>query len=194
MGKYIKTSITREIAVNSEVVEWNYWDNEHVRSIHEGYDDIHILLANSDTTMQLFKLKIPLLGFKINTLTFQHRPKKNIILVFTTLWGALQKTLITIVPVSKNKTKIKIDYEFELPFYFSPFSKIIVSLVKKWNQKTWEEDLPLKFRRNDAMKNNFIDFAGIKKIKSSEINYSCKLPIPKAKDTYLDKHKFKYIK
>ena len=105
MGKYIKTSITREIAVNSEVVEWNYWDNEHVRSIHEGYDDIHILLANSDTTMQLLKLKIPLLGFKINTLTFQHRPKKNIILVFTTLWGALQKTLITIVPVSKNKTK-----------------------------------------------------------------------------------------
>ena len=158
MGKYIKTSIVREIAVNSEVVEWNYWDNEHVRAIHEGYDDIHILLTNSDTTIQLLKLKIPILGFKINTLTFQHRPKKNTILVFTTLWGALQKTLITIVPVTKNKTKIEIDYEFELPFYFSPFSKVIVSLVKKWNRKTWEEDLPLKLRRNDAMKNNFVDF------------------------------------
>ena len=108
MGKYIKTSIVREIAVNSEVVEWNYWDNEHVRAIHEGYDDIHILLTNSDTTIQLLKLKIPILGFKINTLTFQHRPKKNTILVFTTLWGALQKTLITIVPVTKNKTKIDI--------------------------------------------------------------------------------------
>ena len=56
MGKYIKTSIVREIAVNSEVVEWNYWDNEHVRAIHEGYDDIHILLTNSDTTIQHSKL------------------------------------------------------------------------------------------------------------------------------------------
>ena len=134
------------------------------------------------------------MGFKINTSTFQHRPKKNTILVFTTLWGALQKTLITIVPVTKNKTKIEIDYEFELPFYFSPFSNFIVSLVKKWNEKTWEEDLPLKLRRNDAIKNNFVDYAGIKKIQSKKNSWNLKLPLPKPKNTYLDKHKFKYTK
>ena len=192
MGKYIKTLIVREIAVNSEIVEWNYWDHEHLGFIHEGYNDTHILLSNSDTTIFDSKLKIPLTGFKINALTFQHRPKKNTILLFTTLFGALQKTLITIMPVTKNKTKIEMSYEFELPFYFSLFSKLIVSLVTKWNEKTWEEDLSLKLRRNDAIKNNFIDFAGIKKIKSKKISYSCRLPVPKPKDTYLDNHKFKY--
>lgn len=194
MGKFIKTSIVREIAVNSEVVEWNYWDHEHLGFIHEGYNDTHILLSNSDTTYFVSKLKIPLLGFKINTSTFQHRPKKNTILVFAPLWGALQKTLITIVPITKNKTKIIVDYEFELPFYFSPFSNFIVSLVKKWNEKTWEEDLPLKLRRNDAIKNNFVDYAGIKKIQSKKNSWNLKLPLPKPKNTYLDKHKFKYTK
>ena len=192
MGKYIKTNIIRSINFNSEVIEWNYWDHEHLGYIHEGYNDTNLLLTNSSTSIFNSKLKIPFLGIKVNALTFQHRPKKNKILVFTTLYGALQKTLITIIPINKNKSKVKMEYEFELPIFLVPFSLLIIKLVKNWNKKVWKEDLPLKIRRFEAIKNNFIDYKGITRIISNKKEYEFKLPVPKPNDTYLDNHKFKY--
>lgn len=185
--------MSRTIDVSSEVVEWNYWDHEHLGFVHEGYNETSLLISNNDTSVFISQLKIPFINLKLNALVYQHRPKKNCILVYTTLFGSLQKTTIFIQPIARKKTKIKMVYEFDLPLYLQPFSLIIKNLVRKWNEKVWNEDLPLKLRRQIAIDNGFKDYRGIKTIGNfSKIDNECKLPVPKPKDTYLDKHRLKF--
>ena len=34
-------------------------------------------------------------------------------------------------------------------------------LIRRWNEKVWQEDLPLKLRRQKVMRNGFVDFSGL---------------------------------
>ena len=72
---------------------------------------------------------------------------------------------------------------------------LIKLMIPKWNEATWNEDLPLKLRRQKVKRMNFKDFKGLpKKIKdrkfSGKIDF--KLPITRlSKDKDLiEKHPF----
>ena len=72
---------------------------------------------------------------------------------------------------------------------------IIKYLIPKWNERTWQEDLPLKLRRQKVKRMNFKDFKGLpNKIKDRRFTgpIDFKLPINRLRKTEnkLLKHPF----
>ena len=63
---------------------------------------------------------------------------------------------------------------------------ILKRLVVFWNKRQWEEDLPIKLRRQKVMRLGFKDFKGLpNKVedRTYEGPVECKLPVPRLKDS-----------
>ena len=68
-------------------------------------------------------------------------------------------------------------------------------MVPKWNEKVWQEDYPIKMRRQKVLDMNFRDFKGLpekisQRMKKNENNNSFRLPIPRPINSTRDQHPF----
>ena len=83
-------------------------------------------------------------------------------------------------------------------FYLSGWRAILRPLLKRlipiWNEKVWQEDLPVKLRRQKVIDMGFKDFWGLpNKVEDRKPNKTFKLnlPIPRPKNSSRDRHPLK---
>ncbi len=86
------------------------------------------------------------------------------------------------------------NYKFLLSGWKIILTPIIKFLAPKWNERSWQEDLPLKQRRFFMKKKNFYDFKGISNGKIINNNTSFKLPLRKINDSKVFEYLNKYFK
>jgi hypothetical protein len=77
----------------------------------------------------------------------------------------------------------------KLNIFFSNYKKkykgILKYFILKWNKINWEEDMPLKVRRQKAIDLGFRDFRGIVGEERGR-KQNVRLPIPRSKDSIIN--------
>ena len=188
----LEVEIYKEIDCAAEVAKWNYWDHEHLDVIHGGYEQVDILYDNDNFSFGFSTLKIPLIPFlsaKSPLFLVQH--DENTQFTFASQFGVISKTTIKIFPESRNSCNITMNYKFYLNGWRILLKPILSKLIPIWNEKVWQEDLPVKLRRQKVIDMGFKDFWGLpKKIEDRKFNGKIKfsIPIARPKNSSRDLH------
>lgn len=195
MTRILEVEKQKTINCSKSTILWNYWDHEHLTHVHNGYDSSDILYETEKNLFRIDNLSIPLLFFiKFKTPIFMCQHDSNTIITYAFHFGVLSKTKITIKSLSKTRTKIIMNYKFELNGWRKILYPLLKIMIPKWNDQVWLEDLPLKKRREMVKNFGFKDFYGLprnikdrKKLKNNEFI----LPIVRPKKSIRDEHPFK---
>ena len=191
----LEIEIKKEIECSAEVAKWNYWDHEHLDVIHGGYEEVDILYDSNNFAFGISTLKIPVIPFltaKSPLFLVQH--DKNTQFTFASQFGVLSRTTIKVESLSRNSCKIVMNYKFYLNGWRIILKPILKRLIPIWNEKVWQEDLPVKLRRQKVIDMGFKDFWGLPKEineRNFDGNIEFKLPIPRPKNSTRDRHPLK---
>ena len=188
----LEIEIKKEIECSAEVAKWNYWDHEHLDVIHGGYEKVDILYDNNNFSFGMSTLKIPVIPFlKARSPLFLVQHDENTQFTFASQFGVLSKTTIKIKPETRSSCKIVMNYKFYLNGWRIILRPILSRLIPIWNEKVWQEDYPVKLRRQKVVDMGFKDFWGLPK-DINERNFNgkieFKLPIPRPKNSTRDRH------
>ena len=186
----INFEITRIANVSKEVCLWNTWDHEHLYFVHKQFGGSKILFENKDVAIIQTKMKIPFFPLYFNSIhTLINVENNNVKVIDTMPFGIISELFMEYIPIQKNQCKLVNHYKMTLPIILFPLKKIIPFFIKKWNKINWDEDLPLKTRRMQALTFGFRDFHGIpresKDFQKKE-STSIKLPLPRLKDSIIN--------
>jgi hypothetical protein len=177
--------IIREVNVSKDVCLWNTWDHEHLFYVHKQFTYAKILYEDSNVAFVRTKIKVPFTPIYLNALHTMTRLKDDNVLVIDTMpFGIISKLEMIYTEMDNSTTSLRNIYQLDLPCIFYPLKFLLPKLIKKWNDQNWEEDLPLKMRRQMAINMGFRDYFGIDDKKNKE--YKFKLPIPRPKESILN--------
>jgi hypothetical protein len=183
----IKYTITRTAKASIDVCLWNTWDHEHLYFVHRQFDGAKILFENQTSALISTKFKIPFIPFSLTGLHALFSITPHEVLVIDTLpFGILTKLTMSFSEITSKETKISNYYELDIPFIIYIFKPLLLRLIDRWNKVNWDEDLPLKTRRQIAVDLGFVDFMGIVSSNKNRKNRGLKLPIPRLKDSILN--------
>jgi hypothetical protein len=182
------------VDVVPEVVKWNSWDREHLRTVHKAYNDPLTLLTRPNDMLFIDRFKIPFLGLGIRTMVFTTQWDETREVSYTLTPFFVTKNTIEVIHLEEKKTKVRVKYEFDGNFFQALCFSLVKRMIIKWNKQVWDEDLPMKLRRQKALEYGFIDFNGIPKDRAKRIdrsiNYRTKIPVPTLNDLKEDRHPF----
>lgn len=169
--KIIEKQFTREIAASRAVVLWNYWDHEHLIVVHNNYTSAKIIYEDEKIAVYLLTFKLPVFSFlRSKSLNVMIQKDPNTIKVYNVgLFGLPSATTITVEGITKDRSKITMNYKFVLTGWKHILAFFLPGMIAKWNQQVWDEDLPLKMRRQKVLRNGFKDFTGLPKNVSERI-------------------------
>ena len=191
MSKIIEVTVTKKIKCSKDVAFWNYWDHEHLDVIHDNYKKSDIMYDKKNFLFRVDKIKIPFFGSSIKTPIFMVQHDDNTLFTYAVQLGIMSKTTIIIKEIKKNYSSITMNYKFYLEGWQILLAPLLKKLIPKWNQKVWEEDFPVKIRRQKMLNMNFTDFIGlpnnIKDRKDGKVP-KLVLPIPRPKNSTRDRH------
>ena len=151
----------RQIPCSADVLLWNYWDDEHLIPVHAGYESAKVLYMGKNFQLIWFKTKAHIIPFTIPTLAFaiQHSTYQQF--TYAMQFFLVSKTEISIEPKSSESCILSVKYKFLVP-RFIPFAKSILrSLIPKWFERAYEEDLQLRMRRQRVLSAGFKDYKGM---------------------------------
>lgn len=173
--------------VTAEVGLWNVWDFEHDISTHD-YVDSKIIYEDPNSTVLLQKALVPIFKFlKSNMFITVIKVDEETTKSFGVgLLGILTVATIKVIPLEVEKTQFIMNYKIVLRGWQKVLSPLLSFLIKRWTEKSWREDLPLKFRRNEILKKNFKDFSGIQGADYKRGSF--KLPLAKHKNAEIIKY------
>ena len=188
----LEIEIKKEIECSAEVAKWNYWDHEHLDVIHGGYKKVDILYDSNNFSFGMSTLKIPVIPFlSARSPLFLVQHDENTQFTFASQFGVLSKTTIKIKPKTRSSCKIGMNYKFYLNGWRIILKPILSRLIPIWNEKVWQEDFPVKLRRQKVVDMGFKDFWGLPK-DINERNFNgkieFKLPVPRPKNSTRDRH------
>lgn len=192
--KYMSVVCSNIVDAVPEVVKWNSWDGEHLRTVHNAYADPILLMTRQQDGLFIDRFKIPFLGFRLKTMVFttQWDESNQVSFVLTPFF--LAKNTINVSKVEDKKTLVRVTYEFSGNFVQSLLFPIFRKMIQKWNKVVWEEDLPLKLRRQKALEYGFIDFQGLPSESSlrfdKSMSYKCEIPVTRTKGIREERHPF----
>jgi len=189
----LEIEILRQINCSQEVAKWNYWDHEHLDVVHGGYKSVDILYDKDNFCFGYSTVKIPVFSFlNIKTPLFLVQHDKDTQYTYAIQFGVISRTRITIKPNGENKCKLKMNYQFHLNGWKIILKPILKKLVPIWNKKVWQEDLPLKLRRQKVLNMGFKDFHGMPDsidIRNNEHKIKeTILPVPRPRGSSRDRH------
>ena len=195
--KILDITFKRKVNCSANVCKWNHWDHDHIHYTHKGiYKVAQIFYEDDRVTLFYHKIKIPLIPFfSIGTIDFSSLKDKNTVLTYGFQFGIPSLSTTKYNEISKNKCLVETNYKFQFTGLQILFYPLIKFLIPKWNKRTWNEDLPLKLRRQKVKKMNFKDFKGLpKKLKDRKFSLEkeFRLPIKRLRksDSLLTKHPF----
>jgi len=195
--KILDVTYKRKVDCSSNVCMWNHWDHDHINYTHEGiYNESQIFYEDDRVVLFFHKLSVPLIPFlKVGTLDMTALKDKNTVVTYGFQFGIPSLSTAKYTDIGKDKCLVEVNYKFKFTGLKIILYPLIKYLIPKWNERTWQEDLPLKLRRHKVKKMNFKDFVGLpKKKKDRRFNGKTdfKLPISRLKkaDNKLTKHPF----
>lgn len=155
-------TLERVAPVSREVCLWNTWDHEHLYFVHNQFSSAKMLHEDKTSAVIMTRVKMPFLPIYMSNLhCLFEKPNGDVLVIDTMPLGVTAKVLMEYRELQPKATKLTNHYELRLPFFFAPFRSILGRMIKKWNDVNWEEDLPLKLRRQKAIDLGFRDFIGI---------------------------------
>ena len=186
MKKYYLEVTCENIAeVVPEVIKWNSWDMEHLKVVHNAYNSPDCLLTIPNSIVFIDTITLPLLGLKTKVMAIAHQWDELTQISFSLTPFALAKNTIQIIPLSPKRSLVRVKYEFCGNRVQKIFFPLIARLTRKWNRVVWDEDLPVKLRRQKALEYGFVDWYGLPDHLENRIDrsltYKCKVPIDKTK-------------
>ena len=195
--KILSSTFKRKVNCSASVCLWNHWDGDHINYTHKGiYSESEIFYEDDRVILFFHSLKVPLIPFlKISTVDMTVLKDKNTVCTYGFQFGIPSLSTAKYKDIAKDKCLVEVNYKFKFSGLKILLYPLIKYLIPKWNERTWNEDLPLKLRRQKVKRMNFKDYRGLpNKIKdrkfSGQIDF--KLPISRLRksDNKLTKHPF----
>ena len=195
--KILDLTFKRKVNCSANVCKWNHWDHDHINYTHKGiYQNSEIFYEDDRSVLSFHSLKVPFVPFiNISTIDVTILKDKNTVCTYGFQFGIPSLTTAKYNEISKDKCLVEVNYKFKFTGINILLYPIIKFLVPRWNKQTWEEDLPLKLRRQKVQRMGFKDFHGLPK-SLKERNYQgeidFKLPITRLRknENKLIKHPF----
>jgi hypothetical protein len=136
---------------------------------------------------------MPIIGLPLPTITFVVQHNKYTQYTYALQLFLLSKTVIEIEEVSQAKSSVRVTYNFYLPGFLFFLVVPLKRLARRWFQSVFQEDHPLRLRRQKVLSMGFKDFKGIESTES--INQFLRLnkftvPIIPPSDSPLISHPF----
>ena len=66
-NEIFEIEIIKQVNCCKNVAFWNYWDQEHLEVVHEGYQNVQILYETDQCMFSTRNVRIPLIGLKVAT-------------------------------------------------------------------------------------------------------------------------------
>ena len=195
--KILSVTFKRKVNCSASVCKWNHLDHDHINYTHKGiYNNSEIFYEDDRVVLFYHSLNIPLIPFiKVNTFDLTVLKDKNTVCTYGFQFGISSLSIARYKDIGKDKCLVEVNYKFKFTGLRILLYPLIKFLIPKWNERTWQEDLPLKLRRQKVKRLNFKDFTGMpKKMKDRKFNgkIDFKLPITRLRknDNKLTKHQF----
>ncbi len=159
--RVIEVEVTQEVQASIDVVQWNYFDAEHLMPVHGGYQSVEILYEDGHNSLTTATVKIPIFKFlRLSTVMFVSMIDQNTQVTYARQLGVWSKTEIVCHRLEVDKTRITMNYQFLLEGWKIGLAPFLRRLIPKWNDQVWKEDLELKLRRQMVTDWGFRDFLG----------------------------------
>lgn len=186
-----------ELECSAQVGLWNYWDAEHIKSIHPGYGDVSILYETKDIVVMLPTVSLPILSFITSTsIHVMLRHDQNTLLLYNMgLFGTPIHAILSVTEPRKDHAVFKMTYRYHLKGWRIIMAPLLKIMTPIWNRKIWFEDLPIKERRQKVMRMNFKNFKGLPdKIEDRfyDGDLPFDIPLPRLKGSGVDQHPFSF--
>lgn len=195
--KILNITFKRKVNCSASICLWNHWDNDHINYTHKNFYTASEIFYEDDRTILCYhNLKIPLIPFfKINTIDMTVLKDKNTVCTYGFQFGVPSLSTVKYKDVAKDKCLVEVNYKFKFSGINIALYPLIKFLIPRWNETTWNEDLPLKLRRQKVKRMNFKDFKGLPgKIKdrnfSGKVDFSLPISRLRKNDSKLTKHPF----
>lgn len=188
MAQIIERTYTRELDAGRAAVLWNYWDHEHLVVVHSNYTDAKIIYENDFMAALLLTYRLPVFSFlKSHSLNVMIQHSSDVITAVNVgLFGIPVLTTIRIEEDRRDHCRITTHYRFFLMGWKRLLAPFLSFMISKWNEQVWQEDLPLKLRRQKMLRLGFKDFYGLpprmrERAFDGELSFT-KLPLSRLKE------------
>ena len=195
--KILNLTFKRKVNCSVNICLWNHWDHDHINYAHDGiYNESEIFYEDDRVVLFYHIMKIPFIPFfQISTVDMTVLKDKNTVCTYGFQFGIPSLSTAKYRDISKDKCLVSVNYKFKFSGLQILLYPLIKFLIPRWNNRTWNEDLPLKLRRQKVKRMNFKDFKGLpKNIKDRKFTgkVDIKLPITRLNkiDKKLTKHPF----
>ena len=182
----------KEMDCSKEVVIWNYFDHEHVVGTHyKYYDKFNIVAEKDDWTLVERFYRLPIIGLKTSSYGFMYLENPNLIrsIQFGKIGLVLDQT-IHLTDIGPDRCLVATEYRFKAPLFVKALAPLWKLITDRWFINTWDEDAPMRLRRQQVWNLGFRDFVGIDYVNQkkpqpegvpSNRPYPVQLPVPKTK-------------
>lgn len=145
-------------------------------------------LRDELTTVLLLSYRLPLFRFVIShSLNIMIQRSAEVIKAINIgLFGVPILTTIRVTEDRRDHSVIHIRYRFFLLGWRVILTPFIERMVPRWNERVWQEDLPLKVRRQKVLRLGFQDFYGLPERVEDRVNEGeltfVRLPLSRLKE------------
>ncbi len=161
--KIVEKKIQRVIPVSTATVLWNYLDFEHLSVVHKNYTNAEFIYEDEHVVLEMLSFKIPFFSFlHSNSLHFFVKKSPQELVAFNLgLFGIPSITRIQIHELEQQQSEITVTHRFILRGWTQLLAPLFPKMIERWNKQVWNEDLPLKLRRQQMLNWGFRDFIGL---------------------------------
>lgn len=152
-------NFVREAPVSASVGWWNQMDLDHLTVVHAGYVRAEVLDETDHAAVLLLRFRVPFFPW-VHSRSIHYvvkRPPDELLVFNQGLFGIPIFTRIRITELAEKRSRYETWYRFHLEGWRRALSPFLGPLVRRWNERTWREDLPLKIRRQERLDAGFPD-------------------------------------
>jgi hypothetical protein len=180
----------KEMDCSKEVVIWNYFDHQHVVGTHfKWYSRYKIVAEQNEWSLVERFYKLPVIGLNTSSYGFMFLENPNVIrsYQFGKLGLVLDQTIL-FKDLGPDRCLVTVEYRLEAPAVFKILEPVWRRITEQWFINTWEEDAPMRLRRQQVWRLGFRNFSGIDYINKKTAKpvdlphdrpYPIELPVPK---------------
>jgi hypothetical protein len=182
----------KEMDCSKEVVVWNYFDHQHVVGTHfKWYSRYRIVAEQNEWCLVERFYKLPVIGVSTSSHGFMYLESPGVIRSFQFgKLGLVVDQTITLKDLGPDRCLVTSEYRLEGPVFIKLLEPVWRRMTHQWFLNTWDEDAPMRVRRQKVWNLGFRDFVGIDYINKKTAqpvdvpasrSYPVELPVPKLK-------------
>lgn len=137
------------------IVVENYFDEEHVTSLHGRHIVSSRILERSGRSA-LHEMRTRILGVPVSHLEWiQLNPPGELVFRSRALLGTMEVRAVLRIEPDGAGSRIRTDYEVRAAWFWRPFKRLILGRMQAWKRSVWAEDRGLLLRRERLFRSGF---------------------------------------